>query len=174
MEHRLIEVRADTDGRRIVGTVVRYGDVADIGGFFREEFVPGSIEASDVTLNAYHDPTSLLARTGGGGMTVRDTPEAMTFEADLPHTTGANDVLTLVRSGVLRGASIEMHVKRDRWLDGGEHRIIQAARMSGIAIVARAAYSDSEIAALRNLVTAIDHIPGMNAGRLRQIKRSAF
>lgn len=150
-EERRVEIRADTDGRRISGTVVRYGDVADIGGYFREEFRAGSITATDVVLNAYHDSRHPLARTDGGGLEVRDTSEAMRFEAELPDTSAATDVLTLVQRRVLRGASIEMDVVRDEWRDAGRHRIIHEARMSGIAIVSTPAYGNSEIEAFREV-----------------------
>ena len=60
-----------------------------------------------------------------------------------------------------------MNVKRDEWRNGGQHRIIREADMVGIAIVARAAYSDSEITAIRHLVESARNIPGMGVVHFR-------
>ena len=149
MERRSFEIRAGVSevDRPVSGIVVRYGDVADIGGVFREEFIRGSLRADDVTLNAFHDPSALLARTEGGGLDVRDVGNEFRFSAHLPDTTLGRDVFRLVRNRVLRGASIEMVVREDRW--NGEHRTITRADVYGIALVARPAYSDSEIMAIR-------------------------
>ena len=149
LEFRHFEIRADKEGRRVTGTVVRYGDVADIAGMFKEVFTAGALRAEDVTLNAFHERSQLLARTGGGGLTLRDSATAMEFEAEIPDTTNGNDVLTLVRNRVLRGASVEMAVREDEWKDGGRQRIIRQADLYGVALVARPAYSDSEISAMR-------------------------
>ena len=43
----------------------------------------------------------------GGGLELVDTETELTIRAELPETSESNDVLELVRSGVLRGLSIE-------------------------------------------------------------------
>ena len=61
------ELRFDATNGMVQGTVMRYGDVADIGGEFRETFLPGSLEGSDVILNLMHDRRRPLARGGLAG-----------------------------------------------------------------------------------------------------------
>ena len=83
----------------------------------------------------------------GAGLTLVDGPERLTFSADLPQTSASDDVLTLVRTNILRGASIEMRVTGER-VEGGV-RIIEKARLSAIGVVDTPAYPQSEIEARR-------------------------
>ena len=137
----------ESSGRRIEGIAVRYGDVADIPGIGAETFAPGAfgdVAGADVVLNAMHQRTVPLARTGGGGMRLIDDDSALRFQADLPSTAAADDTLELIRAGVLRGASVEFNATSEAY-DGGVRRI-QAAQLGNVAIVDRPAYPDSSIA----------------------------
>ena len=57
------EIRFDEETRQVSGTIMTYGDMADIGGEFREQFVPGAFQHDDVILNLMHDRMKPLART---------------------------------------------------------------------------------------------------------------
>ena len=92
-------------------------------------------------------PGRTLARTGGAGLELSDTAERLAFAATLPETRAADDVLTLVRTGVMRGASIEMRVTGQRF-EGGV-RVIERAQLSAIGVVDTPAYPASEIEARR-------------------------
>ena len=146
LERRYVELRADDDGRTLRGVAVTYGDVAKLP-FGEERIEPGALEFGDVILNAHHDRAAPLARTGGAGLTLSDSAERLAFTADLPETRDADDVLTLVRRGVMRGASIEMRVTGQRFEAGV--RVIERATVSAIGIVDTAAYPASEIEARR-------------------------
>ena len=149
---RFFELRQAGD-RRLAGTVMRYGDVAQIGAALRERFEPGAFAPiGDVILNAAHDRATPLARTDGGGLDLADSRGALELVADLPETTAANDVLALVRSGVLRGFSVEFLALRERF--EGDLRVVERARLGGVAIVDRPAYPDSEVEARRALFEA--------------------
>lgn len=147
MERRLFELRAEPDGRRLSGTAVRYGDTAEMP--WGEERIEAGAFApiGDVILNASHDRASPLARTGGGGLELADSPEALQVRADLPATRAADDVLALVRAGVMRGLSIEFRAVAER-MEGGV-RIIERAALSGVAVVDTPAYPASEVEARR-------------------------
>ena len=127
-------------GRTISGTVVKFGDVADMGAF-RETFEPGSIEHADATLNIMHRQDRLVGRTAGGGVVLRDTGEALTMSATMPTTRDGDDALELVRSGVLRGLSVEFRAVKDRFV--GDLRRISRAVLGGIGLVDRPAYAGS-------------------------------
>ena len=147
IERRYIEIRADDDGRTLRGVAVEYGDTAKLP-FGEERIEAGAFGAlGDVILNAYHDRAAPLARTGGAGLTLADSAERLAFAADLPETREADDVLTLVRRGVVRGASVEMRVTGQRF-EGGV-RVIERAQLSAIGIVDTPAYPASEIEARR-------------------------
>ena len=152
IERRYVELRADDEGRTLRGVAVTYGDVAKVAGL-EERIAAGAFGTlGDVILNAYHDRGAPLARTGGAGLELSDTGERLAFTADLPETREADDVLTLVRRGVVRGASVEMRVTGQRF-EGGV-RVIERAKLSAIGIVDTPAYPASEIEARRAALPA--------------------
>ena len=116
--------------------------------FGRERFEAGAFTPiGDVLLNAQHARQTPLARTGGGGLTLTDGPDALRIEADLPATRAADDVLELVRSKVLRGLSIEFRAIAERM--DGDLRIISAAALGAVSVVDTPAYPESEVEARR-------------------------
>ena len=136
------ELRAD--GRTLTGVAIRYGDEANIWGG-TERILAGAMSWQDVILNVQHDRAVPLARTGGGGLVLEDNAEALTIRAELPRTRAADDVLELVRAGVLRGLSVGMQVKRDRWVD--ERRTVVEGVIRHIGVVDTPAYPDSTVTA---------------------------
>ena len=143
VEYRFVELRRD--GRRLSGVAVRYGDTATLP-WGPERIAPGAFQPiGDVILNSHHDRTTPLARTGGGGLTLRDTAASLEVQAELPSTSAANDTLELVRSGVMRGLSIEFRAVSER-LDG-DVRVIERASLSGVAVVDKPAYPASLVEA---------------------------
>ena len=147
LERRYSELEnREAEGRSLSGVVVRYGDTArtPYGTERFERGAFGDVSKLDVLLNVQHDETRLLARTGAG-LTLTDTPEALMMAADLPETRDADDALSLVRSGVLRGLSVEFKALRQRF-EGGV-RVISRAILPGLGLVARPAYPASGVRA---------------------------
>ena len=148
IENRFIELRADIEKRELSGIGMSYGEVATIGGLFREKFLPGSfgdVSSADVILNFLHERSTPLARSNGGGLVLTDSPEALTIRAVLPETRAANDVLELVRAQVLRGLSLEFRATKEKMVSGV--REISKAVLTGVGVVDRPAYVNSTIAA---------------------------
>ena len=145
MEYRYFEIRAE--GRRLSGVALVYGDTArtPFGEEVFEAGAFGDVANLDVLLNVQHQRSRPLARTGGGGLVLTDTPEALTVTADLPNTREADDALALVEAGILRGLSIEFGARRER--QEGRRRIVQTALLGGLALVDRPAYPASTVAA---------------------------
>lgn len=143
MMERLVSIRAvPGDSRAIAGTVVKWGDVASLP-WGSERFVRGSITWNDDTmLTLQHDRTKALARVGAG-LTLEDGENALTMSATMPRTQLGDDVLTLVRDGVLRGLSLEFVPTRTR--NEGRVAVVEAASMRGLSIVDVPAYSESII-----------------------------
>ena len=147
-ERRFFEFRQAGE-RTLSGRAVRYGDIAKLP-WGSERIEAGAFAPlGDVLLNAQHDRRTPLARTGGGGLELADSAEALIIEATLPETRAADDVLELVRKKILRGLSIEFLPKTERL--EGQVRIIERAILSGVAVVDRPAYTDSEVQARRAL-----------------------
>ena len=147
LEKRFAEFRSEA-GRRLIGTLVKYGDTAKLPGGIKERFMPGAfgdVAALDVILNGHHDRGRPLARTGGAGLVLEDSADALSMTATLPKTRDADDVLELVRTGVLRGLSLEFAAQSERMESAT--RVIERARLGGLAVVDRPAYPESGIEA---------------------------
>jgi len=101
METREFEVRADLEERTITGIAVPYGQDANIGGQYTERFVPGAIsDVIDVKLFYGHEEPIGKVLTG------RDTDEGYEITAKVSDTARGNEVMTLMRDGVLNKFSV--------------------------------------------------------------------
>ncbi len=144
MEYRTAELRADTEGRQLTGLALPWETETRFGGSL-ERFTRGSAQPSgDAILNVQHDPARLLARQPGT-LAFESRQNGLYVTADLPETREADDTLALVRSGVLTGLSVEFRATRERFTGGV--RVIDAARIPGLAVVPRAAYPSTSIEA---------------------------
>ena len=145
-EYRFCEVRRE--GRILSGQGIVYGDVARVGAR-AERFLPGALGADvgglDVLLNVQHIRSKMLARTGGGGLTLTDTATALEVRAELPETRESSDALELVEAKILRGFSLEFVALQERM--EGPTRVIVSARLAGLALVDRPAYPASKVSA---------------------------
>jgi HK97 family phage prohead protease/HK97 family phage major capsid protein len=101
METREFEVRADLEERTITGLAVPYGQDANIGGAYMERFVPGAIsDVTDVKLFYGHEEPIGKVLTG------RDTDAGYEITAKVSDTVRGNEVMTLMRDGVLNKFSV--------------------------------------------------------------------
>ena len=140
---------ADGEGRTVSGTALRYGDR---GRFFGDRYsiaagAFGDVAALNLTLTLHHARDRPIAASQGGGLVLADSPEALTFRAAIADCADGNDCLSLIRSGVLRGASIEFWPLKERLADD-EVREVVKARLSGLSIVDRPAFGGSTIHAM--------------------------
>ena len=135
----------ERDGR-LRGTLIRYGDTA-YRGSFTETFAPGSVrfpKDDDVVLNFMHKGGQLVARTGGGGLTLHKRDDRIDIEVDVPDDTiWGKETRALVKKNVLRGFSMEFAARKQHF--EGRHRIITEALVPNIGVVDRPAYADSVI-----------------------------
>ena len=146
-ERRTFELRQDADGRVISGTVIKYGDRANIAGEFLETFNADSLALRDPVLNIQHDRGRLLAREGAG-LSFTPSGSELQVRADLPNTRIADDAIEMVKAGLLRGLSMEFVVTRADWDDSGDLpiRTISGAELHGIGLVDKPAYPQSTLA----------------------------
>lgn len=105
-----IVFRADTklEGNRLFGLAHVYGTRAKIGSYY-EEFNVGAfdqaLKTSDMRAFYQHNPAMLLGRQSSGTLQVMATSEGLQYEIDLPNTSYASDLKTLVDRGDLREMS---------------------------------------------------------------------
>ena len=110
-----IEVRND-DGKNVV---VGYGAVFnsesnDLGGFV-EYIAPGAFDGrleDDVRFLINHDGLP-LARTTNNTLRLSVDERGLRYEADMPETTLANDLITLLRNGTISQSSFAFTVEDD-------------------------------------------------------------
>ena len=130
---------------QLSGRAIRYGDIATLP--FGKEVIDrgafGNLENADLILNRQHDRGKPLARTGGGGLVIEDSPTELQLQADLPDTPTGREAMTLVRSGVLRGFSIEFRAIREYVRNQILH--VGEAALVGIALVDKPAYPESQV-----------------------------
>ena len=145
-ETRFRELRAQ--GRRLTGTVMRYGDVATIAGVGAERF---SVFAFDkylrhgrgTRLNVMHEPDLIVASTRRGDLTFTDSPEALDMVATLPSGSAYDSVLELVGDGLTTGLSVEFVALEERTTNGT--RVVTKAALPGLGIVDEPAYAASGV-----------------------------
>ena len=137
------ELRAE--GRRLSGTVMRYGDVSPS---HRERFEPGSLRmAESVHLDLHHDVERAVAWHPGGGLTLANGRDVLTMRATLPPIPAADRALAEIKAGRVDGLSVEFRAVREREDSG--IRVIEDAILSGIGIVKAPSYGGSRVEARR-------------------------
>jgi HK97 family phage prohead protease/HK97 family phage major capsid protein len=96
--------------RTITGLAVPYNQEASIGGGIQERFAPGAIDSvEDVKLFYGHEEP--IGRVISG----RETPEGYEITAKVSNTARGEEVLTLMRDGVLNKFSVGfMPIEQDR------------------------------------------------------------
>lgn len=101
MEVRSFEIRLDEQTREVTGIAVPYGQVADIGGAYREQFVPGAIRSvEDVKLFWQHSEPIGKILEG------RDTEAGFEIRAKISDTPRGNEAYTLLKDNVINKFSV--------------------------------------------------------------------
>ena len=134
-----LECRAT--GRTLEGPAIRYGDVSSS---HKERFEPGAFTLDEKTrwLNYKHDQHHVLAFTGGGGLELRDTPEALMVSAVLPNLPLCDHALAEVRARKLLGFSLEFRSIDETVEDG--IRVLRLAEVAGVGLVSSPSYPESK------------------------------
>jgi HK97 family phage prohead protease len=108
---------------------------------------------TDVRALVEHNPLHLLGRQSAGTLRLRVDGEGLGFEVDLPDTSYAKDLRTLISRGDLTGASFGFIPGEDEWSnapDGMQIRTHTSVReLVDVSAVTFPAYGDSAVA-LRN------------------------
>lgn len=148
------EVRA-VAGRKLAGYAAVFGVPAQIGGpgGFTESIARGCFAASladpanDPVMLVDHDPGKLIGRRSSGTLRLAEDGHGLSFEADLPDTQLARDLLTMVERGDCRSCSFAFRVTEEAWPtpDRRELRAVHLFEISAIHVAG--AYGETTIAA---------------------------
>lgn len=111
MERVQFAASATLVGNRLSGIAHTYGRMAKIDGKFYETFSVGAFNRvlkdpnTDVRSFFNHSPNMMLGRQKAGTLRVQAEDDGLHFEIDLPNTTYADDLKTLVERGDIDGCS---------------------------------------------------------------------
>jgi len=152
-----VEYRADANGKMTVaGYAAVFGEVADIGGWFKEVVARGaftnSLRTADVRAYFDHDTGRVLGRSSAGTLRLQEDDKGLRVEIDLPDTTDGRDVKTLVERGDVSGMSFRFEAVRQEWdetIDPPKRTLLEV-RLGEVSIVSEPAYEGTSIA-LRSL-----------------------
>jgi HK97 family phage prohead protease/HK97 family phage major capsid protein len=141
LETRSFEVRLDAETREVVGLAVPYGQVADIGGMYREQFVPGAIRSvEDVKLFWQHSEPIGKIISG------RETDAGFEITASISATSRGDEAYTLLRDGVINKFSVGfMAVEQKRDGDLVTRTLVDLKEVSLVSFPAFAGASVSEV-----------------------------
>ena len=143
LERRWAALEVRDSGAVVEGIAMPYGTTARIMGAFDERVEAGAFSGlGDVVLNRMHVREDIIARTGGGGLVLDDDATRLHLRGEVPEYRA--DVRDQVARSILRGLSVEMRVTAEDW-PAPDQRIIRAAELHAVALVDRAAYSDTTL-----------------------------
>lgn len=162
-----IEFREEGDDATISGYAAVFNKETVIGGAmwgFREKIAPGAFDEAigrdDVRALFNHDANILLGRTVSGTLRLSVDKRGLKYEVDLPDTTHAKDVRTLIKRGDVSGSSFAFKVDEDDWdetpIKKGELpiRTIRKAELFDVSPVTYPAYPQTSVSARSRVVAA--------------------
>ncbi|MEO1318346.1 MAG: HK97 family phage prohead protease [Pseudomonadota bacterium] len=150
------ELRGAGDGGAALSGRFPYGVETELAAGKREVFAPHALEVRGaIYLLVQHRIETPLASTVAGSLTVRNEPDALTFEAaisrEVAETSHGRDALALIRSGLAVGLSPGFRVEPggERIERRGDHvlRTVTSALLAELSIVTRPAYDTAAVEA---------------------------
>lgn len=161
---RDIETREAEDGAmRLSGYAAVFNDPS-VPLPFSERIAPGAFrktlsETPDVRLLINHEGLP-LARTKNGTLTLTEDEVGLRFDADLPDTTEARDLWTLIQRGDVDQMSFAFRVIRQKWSpDRTERTLTEVSLADGdVSVVTYPAYPTTTVEAREHLANAIQAV----------------
>jgi len=161
---RNIETRQEDDGvMRLSGYAAVFSD-ASVPLPFVERIAPGAFrktlsETPDVRLLINHEGLP-LARTKNDTLRLSEDEFGLRFDADLPDTTEARDLWTLIQRGDVDQMSFAFRVIRQKWsADRTERTLTEVSLADGdVSVVTYPAYPTTSVEAREHLQNAIQAV----------------
>jgi len=153
-----LELRMDGDKPTVVGYGAVFNSMSNDLGGFREFIAPDAFEGrlkDDVRFLINHDANLILARTTNGTLRLSVDEKGLRYEADMPNTSTAKDLMELLKNGTISQSSFAFTVEEDSWevKDGMNIRTIdKVSQLYDVSSVTYPAYNQASSAvALRSL-----------------------
>jgi HK97 family phage prohead protease len=159
-----VETRADDDGKlRLSGYAAKF-DSASVPLPFIERIAPGAFrktlgETPDVRLLVNHEGLP-LARTKNGTLTLTEDDIGLRFDAELPDTSEAKDLYTLIERGDVDQMSFAFRVIRQKWNENRTERLLTEVSLADgdVSVVTYPAYPATSVEAREHLKNAIEAV----------------
>jgi len=137
-----------TEDNRIIEGVIPYNSKSEWLGFYemldRGCFTKTLQEQKDIRALFEHEDNQLLARTKNGSLSFEDREDGLHFKFDVLETRLGDDVLAMVRSGLISGCSFGFIAIKDRYDDENTRHIVEA-RLLEVSLVSMPAYEETEV-----------------------------
>ena len=153
-----LELRMDGDNPTVVGYGAVFNSMSNDLGGFREYIAPEAFEGrleDDVRFLVNHDANLVLARTTNNTLRLSVDEKGLRYEADMPNTSTARDLMELLKNGTISQSSFAFTVEDDSWemKDGMNVRTInKVSRLYDVSSVTYPAYNAaSSSVALRSM-----------------------
>lgn len=160
---RDIETREADGAMRLSGYAAVFNDPS-VPLPFSERIAPGAFrktlsETPDVRLLINHEGLP-LARTKNGTLTLSEDEVGLRFDAELPDTTEARDLWTLIQRGDVDQMSFAFRVIRQKWnMDRTERTLTEVSLADGdVSVVTYPAYPTTTVEAREHLANAIQAV----------------
>ena len=147
---------AEGESRKISGYAAVFEQKTKIGTWYEEQIARGAFDECDFSrcvLNFNHDDNNLLGRVSSGTLKLEIDEKGLRFECELPDTTTANDILTLIRRGDIEGCSFAFVVRESSWewlsdedpaqLD--QRTIMKISDVFDVSVVTHPAYEQTSV-----------------------------
>ena len=144
----------ETEGRKMTGHAAVFNEVAEIGGWFREQVEPGAFKASikkdDVRALFNHDENYVLGRNTAGTLKMREDDRGLRVDITPPDTQFARDLAVSIERGDINQMSFAFEVLEEEWIRGEKKNLdlrkIKKVRLFDVSPVTFPAYDGTDIA----------------------------
>lgn len=138
-------LEGEEESRTVAGVAAVFDQWTDMGWYVEQVDSHALDEAdlSDVVLNFNHDMNYVLAGTRNGTLRLDKNERGLDTLSDIIDTTQGNDVLKLVREGLINKMSFCFTVDEDKWeeRDGVDYRTItKIGKLFDVSLVTFPAY----------------------------------
>jgi len=148
------EIKDDQENRKMTGHAAVFGEIADIGGWFREQIEPGAFKSSirkdDVRALFNHDENYVLGRNTAGTLKLSEDDTGLKVTIDPPDTQFARDLSVSIERGDISQMSFAFQVQEEEWIRGEKNktdlRKIKKVRLFDVSPVTFPAYEGTDIA----------------------------
>lgn len=153
--HELRTLEADNGARVLMGYAAKFNALSEWIGEFREEIAPGAfagVLSNDVRALYNHDPSMVLGRTTNGSLILAEDDQGLLVSINLPDTSYAQDLWTLVQRGDVSQMSFGFSVSKagQEWRKEGAvpiRRITKVSRLLDVSPVTYPAYPQTSVQA---------------------------